>query len=290
MTWEGFRTRTEALLWSTCSKLLRRSQPLNLLTLEKDLANSLGLNLDDFNQRIKVHDHLANLVLQFLHQHHATLTPSTQAEDMLKKFNDLHRAHELLQAQYSASQRASCSPTLPSQKDDAELVTPPPANHSQSSTPTSSLLAVSAAALDGKSFDGSVQQQPRIIQSLHGLSSPPSKPAASQLLTIHSTPEDIIKHYAWTSDQPRLYLKQSPTTTTVASLIKWANHPSRLNGNKSLESMSTQLFQARQRMPKGDAPTFAAMAALWGLEPGYITKLTDKALCHLIVTARLLTG
>ena len=90
MTWEGFRTRTEALRWSTCSKLLRRFQSVNLLTLEKDLANSLGLNLDDFNQRIKVHDHLANLVLQFLQQHHATLTPSTQAEDMVKKFNDLN--------------------------------------------------------------------------------------------------------------------------------------------------------------------------------------------------------
>ena len=53
--------------------------------------------------------------------------------------------------------------------------------------------------------------------------------------------------------------------------------------------MAMQLLQARQRMPKGDAPTFAAMAALW-LEPGYLTKLTDKALCHLIVTARLLSG
>ena len=102
VTWEGFRTRTEALLWSTCSKLLR-SQSINLLTLEKDLASSLGLNLDDFNQRIKVHDHLANLVLQFLQQHHATLTPSTQTDDMVKKYNDLNRAHELLQAQYSAS-------------------------------------------------------------------------------------------------------------------------------------------------------------------------------------------
>ena len=279
VTWEGFRARTEALLWSTCSKLLRRSQSVNLLTLEKDLANSLGLNLDDFNQRIKVHDHLANLVLQFLQQHHATLMPSTQAEDMVKKFNDLNRAHELLQAQYSASLRASSSPTVSS-----PTVTPPPANHTQSSTPTSSLPTVSAAALDGKSFDGAVQ--PRIIQSLHGLSSPPSKPAASQLLTMHSTPEDIIKHYTWTSEQPRLYLKQSPTTTTLASLIKWANHPPRLNSNKSLESMSTQLFQARQRTPKGGT----YVAALWGLEPGYITKLTDKALCHLIVTARLLTG
>ena len=36
VTWEGFRTRTEALLWSTCSKILRRSQQLSLLTLEKD--------------------------------------------------------------------------------------------------------------------------------------------------------------------------------------------------------------------------------------------------------------
>ena len=290
VTWEGFCTRTEALLWSTCSKLLRRSQPLNLLTLEKDLANSLGLNLDDFNQRIKVHDHLANLVLQFLQQHHATLTPSTWDKDMIKKFNDLNRAHELLQAQHSASQRASSSPTLPAHKDDAELVTPPPTSHAHPSTPTSSLPTVSAAALDGKSFDVAVQPQPRIIQSLHALSSPNSKPAAAQQLTMHSTPEDIIKHYTWTSDQPRFYPKQSPTTITVASLIKWANHPSRLNGNKSLEPMAAHLFQACQRMPKGDAPTFAAMAALWGLEPGYITKLADKALCHLIVTARLITG
>ena len=85
VTWEGFRTRTEALLWSTCSKLLRRSQSLNLLTLEKDLANTLGLNIDDFNQRIKVHDHLASLVLQFLQQHHTSLAPATQTDDMVKK-------------------------------------------------------------------------------------------------------------------------------------------------------------------------------------------------------------
>ena len=168
VTWEGFRTCTEALLWSTCSKLLRRSQSINLLTLEKDLANSLGLNLDDFNQRIKVHDRLANLVLQFLQQHHATVTPPTQTDDMVKKYNDLNRAHELLQAQYSASLRASPSPTVASQKDDAELVTPPPVNHTQSSSPASSLPTASAAALDGKLFDSAVQ--PRIIQSLHAVS------------------------------------------------------------------------------------------------------------------------
>ena len=179
------------------------------------------------------------------------------------------------------------SPTMASQKDDAELVTPPPVNHTQSSSPASSLPTASAAALDGKSFDGAAQ--PRIIQSLHGVSSPPSKPAASQLLTMHSTPEEVVKYYTWTSDQPRLYLKQSPTTTTLTSLVKWANHPSRLNGNKSLDSMATQLLQARQRMPKGDAPTLGAMAASWGLEPGYLTKLTEKALSHLIVTARLLS-
>ena len=192
-----------------------------------------------------------------------------------------------MQAQYSASLRASTSPTMASQKDDAELVTPPPVNHTQSSSPASSLPTASAAALDGKSFDSAAQ--PRIIQSLHGVSSPPSKPAASQLLTMHSTPEEVVKYYTWTSDQPRLYLKQSPTTTTLTSLVKWANHPSRLNGNKSLDSMATQLLQARQRMPKGDAPTLGAMAASWGLEPGYLTKLTEKALSHLIVTARLLS-
>ena len=288
VTWEGFRTRTETLLWSTCSKLLRRSQSLNLLTLEKDLANTLGLNIDDFNQRIKVHDHLANLVLQFLQQHHTSLAPAAQTDDMVKKFNDLNRAHELLQAQYSASLRASTSPTMTNQKDDAELATPPPVNLTPSSSPASSLPTASAAALDGKSFDSVVQ--PRIMQSLHGVSSPPPKPAASQLLTMHSAPDEVVKYYTWTSDQPRLFLKQAPTTTTLASLVKWANHPSRLNGNKSLDSMATQLLQARQRMPRGDAPTLGAMAASWGLEPGYLTKLTEKALSHLIVTARLLCG
>ena len=43
-------------------------------------------------------------------------------------------------------------------------------------------------------------------------------------------------------------------------------------------------------LARGDAPTFAAMASLWGLEPVYITKLTDKALRLLLVTARLLAG
>ena len=45
-----------------------------------------------------------------------------------------------------------------------------------------------------------------------------------------------------------------------------------------------------QHMPKGDAPTLGAMAASWALEPGYLTKLTEKSLSHLIVTARLLSG
>ena len=142
---------------------------------------------------------------------------------MIKKYNDFLSCSRVAPGKFSASQRTAPSSMLPSQKDDAELVTP--TNHSQSSTPTSSLPTVSAAALDGRSFDGVPQQQPRIIQSLHGLSAPPAKTSTPQLLTVHSAPEDTIKHCAWTSDQPRLYLKQAPTTTTVASLIKWANHP-----------------------------------------------------------------
>ena len=208
MTWEGFRTRTKALLWSTCSKLLRRSQSINLLTLEKDLASSLGLNLDDFNQRIKVHVHLANLVLQFLQQQHATLTPSTQTEDMVKKFNDLNRAHELLQAQYSASLRALTSPTVPTQKDDAELVTPPPTNHTQSSSPTSSLPTVSAAALDGKSFDGAVPPESSSLCTdfLHRLPSQRRhncSPCTARLQTSSSTTHGpVINHACISSNRP----------------------------------------------------------------------------------------
>ena len=66
--------------------------------------------------------------------------------------------------------------------------------------------------------------------------------------------------------------------------------PSRRRHSCSPHTARQMTSSSTTRMPKRDAPTFAAMAALWGLEPGYITKLTDKALCHLIVTARLLTG
>ena len=77
VTWEGFRTRTEALLWSTCS-------------LEKDLAGSVGLNIDDFNQRIKVHEHLSNLVLEFLHQHHASIKTQSPEDVTLQKYTTLN--------------------------------------------------------------------------------------------------------------------------------------------------------------------------------------------------------
>ena len=270
MTWEGFRTRTEALLWSTCSKLLRRSQPLDLLTLEKDLAGSMGLNIDDLNQRIKVHEHLVNLILEFLNQHHQTIKARSPEDETIQKYHSLQREHELLQALYSAAQRSSPPSAANINKDDAALVTPPPVNHSHSSIPTSSLPTVSAAAFDGKSVDGQAQQQPRIMQSLHGMSpqpvakqvtpaGPTQESITPKLLTTHSAPEDVIKYYTWTSDQTRVFLKQAPTTTTPQALMKWANHSSRLNGNKTLDAMALQLQQARQRLAKGDAPTFAAL-------------------------------
>ena len=77
------------------------SQPLNLLTLEKGLANSLGLNLDDFNWRMKVHDHLAKLVLDFLTSHHESNT--TAGDDSLRRDHELQRQHEILQAQLTAA-------------------------------------------------------------------------------------------------------------------------------------------------------------------------------------------
>ena len=86
------------------------------------------------------------------------------------------------------------------------------------------------------------QQQPR--KSLHGMSPRPTKQVTSNLLTMHSTPDDITS----SSDQPCVFLKQAPTTTTPQALIKWANHPSRLNGNKSLDAMAVQLQQARHRL------------------------------------------
>ena len=291
VTWEGFRTRTEALLWSTCSKLLRRSQSLNLLTLEKDLANSLGLNIDDFNQRIKVHDHLASLVLQFLQQHHTSLTPSTQTDDMVKKYNDLNRAHELLQAQYSASLRASTLPRWQAKKMmQSWLHRHRSTTHHPRHLPAPFLQPAQRPLMASRLIAQCNLGSFSLFTECRHRRPSRRRHNCSPRTTTHSTPDEVVKYYTWTSDQPRLYLKQSPTTTTLASLVKWANHPSRLNGNKSLDSMATQLLQARQRMPKGDAPTLGAMAASWGLEPGYLTKLTEKALSHLIVTARLLSG
>ena len=201
---------------------------------------------------------LGNLVLQFLQKHHQTLKPHSPEDDTLQKYHNLKREHELLQTQYSASQRSSPPSTMTAHKDDAELVTPPPVNHLQSSA------QFSAHGERGSSRRQVIRCSTSATASDYPISSrhvaPPAKQTTSKLLTMHSTPEDIIKHYSWTSDQPRVYLKQAP----MPSLIKWANHPSRLNGNK--------------------------MASWWGLEPGYITKLSDKALCLLIVVARVLTG
>ena len=62
---------------------------------------------------------------------------------------------------------------------------------------------MSAAALDGKSFDGN--------QLLPNKSRLPDR--------------DVIKYYTWTSDQSRVFLKQAPTTTNSQALMKWANQP-----------------------------------------------------------------
>ena len=55
----------------------------------------MGLNIDDFNQRIKVHEHLGNLVLEFLHQHHQTIKAHSSGDDALQKYHNLKREHEL---------------------------------------------------------------------------------------------------------------------------------------------------------------------------------------------------
>ena len=211
VTWEGFRTRAEALLWSTCSKLLRRSQPLNVLTLEKGLANSLGLNIDDSNQRIKVHEHLRNLVLQFLQQHHQELSCP-----ILRKMRRCRRT-TTSNVHTSCSQRSSPPFTITSQKDDAELVTPPAVNHSQSSTAISSLPTVSAAALAGKSFDVPAQQQlsnsvglsnlftacqPRLPSKQH----PRCSPCTARLKTSSSTTPGPVSSRDSTSSRPPLLL------------------------------------------------------------------------------------
>ena len=99
------------------------------------------------------------------------------------------------------------------------------------------------------------------------------------------------------SPQPRKARRREHNDNQVSEGMDWNNlvswqHNSGYNTSNAIRYhfLALSLRGLCQRVPTGDAPTFAALAALWGLEPGYITKLTDKALCHLIVTARLLTG
>ena len=117
VTWEGFRTRTEALLWSTCSKILRRSQQLNLLTLEKDTASLLGLNLEDFTQRIKIHERLANNIPEHLAQQHQAISSRLPIADAVANCQSLQRQNELLKAELAAPRKAH----------DASATTTPPA-------------------------------------------------------------------------------------------------------------------------------------------------------------------
>ena len=58
VTWEGFRSRAEALLWGTASKTLRPGRSVDIIQLEKDAAAFLGCDTNDFGQRIKVHERL----------------------------------------------------------------------------------------------------------------------------------------------------------------------------------------------------------------------------------------
>ena len=299
MTWEGFRTRTEALLWSTCSKLLRRSQQLNLLTLEKDTASSLGLNLEGFNQRIKIHEHLANNILEHLAQQHQAISPRPPNADAVA---NCHRQNELLKAELATTRKAhdasatTTPPTMPA------VNTPSSSRPSESVTSSAILPMASAAAVDGKSFDKNFAKSP-VLNSLHGRSPRPphdkkqDDPMLAATDSAHhalpspsdqSSPQETLEHYTWKSPTPRLFVKHAPTTSTPTSLLKWANHPTRLNASRDLEPRAVLLQQAPQRVANGDAASFPSMAAMWGLEPGCITKLADKALCILIVTARTL--
>ena len=287
MTWEGFRTRTEALLWSTCSKLLRRSQPLNLLTLEKDTANSLGLNLENLHQRIKIHEHLANNILEHLAQQHQAISPRPPNADAVANCHSLQRQNELLKAELAATRKAhdaSATTTLPTMP---AVATPSPSRPSGSLTSSAFLPMASAAAVDGKSFDKNFVKSP-IVNSLHGRSPRPPHDKKQDDPTLAATDSTLLEYYTWRSPMPRLFAKHAPTTSTPASVLKWANHPRRLNASRDLEPRAVLLQQARQRVANGDAASFLSMATMWGLEPGYITKLADKALCVLIVTARTL--
>ena len=165
VTWEGFRTRTEPLLWSTCSKILRRSQQLNPLTLEKDTAISLGLNLEDFNQRIKIHERLANNILEHLAQQHQAISSRLPNADAVANCHSPQRQNDLLKAELAATRKAH----------DASATTTPPTDRvrGEHALPVSESGAIlpmtSAATVDGKSFDKNFVKSPS-LNSLHGRS------------------------------------------------------------------------------------------------------------------------
>ena len=86
------------------------------------------------------------------------------------------------------------------------------------------------------------------------------------------------------SPTPRLFAKHAPTMSTPASVLKWANRPTRLNASRDLEPravlLSTSTPADRQRR-RGIVP-------IYGGHVGVGAQLHHTALCILIVTARTL--
>ena len=79
-------------------------------------ASSLGLNLEDFNQRIKIHEHLANNILEHLAQQHQAISSRLPIADAVANCNSPQRQNELLKAELAATRKAH---------DDSATTTPP---------------------------------------------------------------------------------------------------------------------------------------------------------------------
>ena len=217
--------------------------------------------------------------------------------DAVANCHALQCQNELLKAELAATRKAHDASATTTPPTVSAVNTPSPSRPSESGA----ILPMASAAVDGKSFDKNFVKSP-ILNSLHGRSprQPHDKKQDDPMLAAadsahhalpppsdQSSPQEILEYYKKPDATP-VCQARSRYVYTRTSLLKWAKHPTHLNASRDLEPRAALLQKARQRVPNQWRRGIVPMAAMWGLEPGYITKLADKALCILIVTARTL--
>ena len=199
----------------------------------------MGLSNDD---RIKVHARLANLVLEFVSKHHQSISAKSTEDDTLKCF---HTCNVQLSAATVLPRPLHRPPTRRTPCWSLLQTHPHLAVHFLRSARQMAAPLTSRRTHHREAFN-----HPIVVVVFGAARCPQHARRGDPALQLDKFPDALL-------------LQAGSHTSTPPSLTKWANHSTRLNGNKRLDPLATHLQQARHRLATGDAPTFASMAAMW---------------------------